>query len=111
MRHDEGINIEVCFFEEIRKGWMKSVAMLAQTSRERPKSAPYLKLNKFRKPLFLQLETTTALKTLKIDEKNFPDSFRNFFEVSSKSHSVEKCKRGDPLGFFEHPFCCKTSKN
>ena len=36
--------------------------------------------------------------------------FRNFFEVSGKSHSAEKCKRGDALGFFEHPFCCKISK-
>ena len=25
-------------------------------------------------------------------------------------HSTEKCKRGDALGFFEHPFCCKISK-
>ena len=33
-----------------------------------------------------------------------------FFEVSGKSHGAEKCKRGDPLGFFEHPFCCKISK-
>ena len=36
--------------------------------------------------------------------------FRNCFEVFGKSHSVEKCKRGDPLGFFEHPFCCKIEK-
>ena len=36
--------------------------------------------------------------------------FRNFFEVSGKSHSAKKCKWGDPLGFFEHPFCCKISK-
>ena len=82
------------------------------TRRERPKSAPYLRLKKTRnrKPLFLQLETTKALKKLKIEKKKFPNFFRNFFEVSGKSHSAEKCKRGDALGFFEHPFCCKISK-
>ena len=62
-------------------------------SREGPKSAPYLRLKKTRKPLFLQLETTKALKKLKIEKKiNF---FEFFFEVSGKSHSAEKCKRGD----------------
>ena len=80
-----------------------------QTSRERPKSAPYLRLKKTRKPPFLQLETTKALKKLKIEKKN-SDFFFDFFEVSGKSHSAEKCKKGDALGFFEHPFCCKISK-
>ena len=81
------------------------------TSRERPKTAPYLRLKKTRKrkPLSLQLETTKALKKLKI-EKNISIFFRSFFEVSGKSHSAEKCKTGDALGFFEHPFCCKISK-
>ena len=41
----------------------------------------------------------------------FPIFFRNFFEVSGKSHSAKKCKRGDPSGFFGHPLCCKISKN
>ena len=82
-----------------------------RTSRERPKSAPYLRLKKTRKrkPLFLQLETTKALKNLET-EKKFRFFFRNFFEVSGKPHSAEKCKKGDALGFFEHPFCCKISK-
>ena len=81
-----------------------------QTSRERPKSAPNLRLKntRKRKPLFLQLETTKALKKLKI-EKQISEFFSNFFEVSGKSHSAEKCK-GGALGFFEHPFCCKISK-
>ena len=35
--------------------------------------------------------------------------FRIFFEVSGKSHSVEKFKRG-PFEIFEHPFCCKTEQ-
>ena len=38
---------------------------LEETSRERPKLAPYLRLKKTRKPLFLQLETTKALKKTK----------------------------------------------
>ena len=84
------------------------------TSREQPKSAPCLRLKKTRerKPLFLQLETTKALKKLKIEKKIFFSEFffQNFFEVSGKSHSAEKYKRGDALGFFEHPFCCKISK-
>ena len=49
-------------------------------SRERPKSAPYLRLKKTRKPLFLQLETTKALKKLKSEKKNF----RIFFDFFSK---------------------------
>ena len=65
-----------------------------ETSRERPKSAPYLRLKKTRKPLFLQLETTKALKKLKIEKKNSEFFFEFFFEVSGKSHSAEKCKRG-----------------
>ena len=90
---------------------MHLLLLRIETSRERPKSAPYLRLKKTRKrkPLFLQLETTKALKKLKI-EKKFRIFFRIFFEVSGKSHSTEKCKRGDALGFFEHPFCCKISK-
>ena len=67
-----------------------------ETSWERPESAPYLRLKKTRKPLFLQLETTKALKKLKFEEKKFP----MFFEVSGKSHSAEKCKRGGPFGIF-----------
>ena len=44
------------------------------------------------------------------NEKMLPKFFSKFFEVSGKSHSAEKCKKGDPLGFFERPFCCKISK-
>ena len=66
------------------------------TSRERPKSAPYLRLKKTRKPLFLQLETTKALKKLKIEKKNF----RFFFEFFSKfpvSRIVPKNVKGGTL--------------
>ena len=72
-----------------------SVISYEVTSRERPKSAPYLRLKKTRKPLFLQLETTKALKKLKIEKKISEYFFEFFFEVSGKSHSAEKCKRGD----------------
>ena len=65
------------------------------------------KAQKTRKPLFLQLETTKALKKLKIENKIFRIFFEIFFEVSGKSHRAEKCKKGDPLEFFEHPFCFK----
>ena len=53
--------------------FMKMSLRLYETSRERPKSAPYLRLKKTRKrkPLFLQLETTKALKELKIEKKKF----------------------------------------
>ena len=53
---------------------------IQKTSRERPKSAPYLRLKKTRKrkPLFLQLETTKALKKLKI-EKKISDFFSKIF--------------------------------
>ena len=47
---------------------------------------------------------------LKMGEKNFRFFSRNYFEVSGKSQKTEKCKKGDALGFFEHPFCCKISK-
>ena len=38
--------------------------------------------------------TTGDNKKLKIEEKKFRIFFRNFFEVSGKSHSAEKCKMG-----------------
>ena len=65
----------------------------SKTSRERPKSAPYLRLKKTRKPLFIQLETTKALKKRKI-EKKIRIFFEFFFEVSGKSHSAENVKGG-----------------
>ena len=69
--------------------WQK----LEKKSRERPKSAPYLRLNNVRKPLFPQLETTKALKKLKSEEKNFP----KFFLKSPVSRIVPKNVNRDPL--------------
>ena len=64
--------------------------LLVQTSRERPKSAPYVRLKKTRKrkPLFLQLETTKALKKLKMEKKN--DFFSKFFLMFPVSRIVPK---------------------
>ena len=45
-----------------------------------------------------------------MEKKIFRILFQFFFEVSGKSHSAQKCKSWDPLGFFEHPFRCKISK-
>ena len=41
-------------------------------------------------------------------EKNFPEIFRNFFEVSGKSHSAEKW--GEPLGFLNVHCVAKYQK-
>ena len=65
--------------------WVKSCAnfvegTLLQTRRERPKSAPYLRLKKRKKNFF---------------GKKHEFLKKNFFQ--KKSHSAEKCKRGDPL--------------
>ena len=74
------------------------VELLSQTSRERLKSVPYLRLKKTRKPLFLQLETTKALKKLKIEKKN-PNFFRNFLKFPV-SHIVPKNVKGGTLWDF-----------
>ena len=61
------------------------IVVWRKTRRERLKSAPYLRLKK-RKTLLL--------------EKNW-NFWKNFF-FQKKSHSAEKCKRGDPSGFIKH---------
>ena len=60
--------------------------------------------------LFLQLETTKALKKLKIEKKNFRIFFSKFFEVSGKSHSAEKCKRGTLWDFLNIHSVAKYQK-
>ena len=50
-----------------------------KTRRERLKSALYLRLKK--------------------RKKNFKKIFFEYFFFQKMSHSAEKCKRGDPLGF------------
>ena len=51
-----------CFPLALSTSVAKMLDNKEKTSRERPKSAPYLRLNKTRKPLFQQLETTKAIK-------------------------------------------------
>ena len=60
---------------------------------------PYLRLNKTRKPFFLQLETK-ALKKLKIEEKIFPNFFSKFFLKSPVSRIVPKNVKGGTLWNF-----------
>ena len=81
--------------DEYRKSKTKEQAVLSYpkvNKPERPKSAPNLRLKKTRKPLFLQLETTKALKNLKIVKKISEFFLNFFFEVSGKSHSAENVK-------------------
>ena len=53
------------------------------------------KAQKDSKTTFLQLETTKALKKLKIEKKKNSEFFlKFFFEVSGKSHSAENVKGG-----------------
>ena len=66
---------------------------LEETRRARLKSALYLRL-KMRKRLFLK-------KKLEIFE---------FFFCQKPSHSVEKCERGDPLGFINIYSAAKYEK-
>ena len=73
-----------------------------ETSRERPKSAPYLRLKNSKKTSKCQVLSSTV-------PKKISKIFLNFFEVSGKSHCTEKCKRG-PLAVFQHPFFCKIGK-
>ena len=75
-----------------------------QTSRERPKSAPYLRLKISKRFSNCQVLSSP------VPEKKVYNVFANFFEVSGKSHCAKKCKRV-PLGVFQHPFFCKIGKN
>ena len=71
----------------------KIIQVHSGTSRERPKSAPYLRLKKTRKPLFLQLQTTKALKKLKIEKKN-SEFFLIFFSKFPVGRIVPKNVKG-----------------
>ena len=75
--------------------------LFLKTSRERPKSAPYLRLKttRKRKPLFLQLETTKALKKLKI-EKKISEFFLEIFLKFPVIRIVPKNVKGGRFGIF-----------
>ena len=70
-----------------------SLRLFEKTRRERLKSALYLRLKK-RKRHFFE-------KKLEIFE---------FFFFQKMSHSAEKCKKGDPLGFINIYFVAKYQK-
>ena len=82
-----------------KQNFQRFRTLFIETSRERPKTAPYLRLNKTRKPLFLQLETTKTLKKLKIEENIFPNFFRIFLK-SPVSRIVPKNVKGGTFGIF-----------
>ena len=77
---------------EILKTSLRTEITEEVTSRERPTSAPYLRLKKTRKPLFLQLETTKALKKLK-SKKEIPIFF-DFFSKFPVSRILPKNVKG-----------------
>ena len=68
-----------------------------RTSRERPKSAPYLRLKNNKRTSKCQVFSSTVPVWGKI-EKKFP-IFLKIFLVSRKSHSAKTCKMG-PFGSF-----------
>ena len=67
-----------------------------RTSRERPKSAPYLRLKNSKR--------TQNKSTL------FYSTRIRIFLKSPVSRIVSKNVKGDPLGVFQHPFFCKIEK-
>ena len=84
----------VCFEENPRKG--KATGQ-NRTSRERPKSALYLRLKNVKGGLFGFCETPAGGKIWK--------------KWIEQCHSVEKCKWGDPLGFVKLQLFWKYEKN
>ena len=77
-----------------------------KTSRERPKSAPHLRLKIEKGGPFGLCETPASCKNeIKLkggpfgDMKKFPQNFFN--EIFEQCHSAEKCKRGDTLRLFD----------
>ena len=67
-----------------------------RTSRDRPKSAPYLRLKNSKRTSICQ--SIGELGTL-LWKKN----------LEKKSHNAEKNWKGGPFGIFQHPFCRKTA--
>ena len=73
-----------------------------ETSRERPKSAPYLRLKSSKRTSKRTLFYSTGMG------KRFP-FFSNFFKVSGKSHSAKKVKEG-PFGIFRTSILLQNRK-
>ena len=77
------------------------------TSRERPKLAPYLRLKTVKNGTLRALSNSGWLQNMKKIvggtlwelENNLQKSVKN--EIFEQCHSAEKCKMGDSLGFFD----------
>ena len=68
-----------------------------RTSRERPKSVPYLRLK-------------NSKRTSKCRSIGELGPFYEKTNFEKKSYNAKKLK-GGPFGIFQHPFCRKISKN
>ena len=83
------------------------------TSRERPKSALYVRLKIVEGgPLgFVKLQLVAKYEKkggpLGNFEKNPKINLKRFLNSVTQSHSAEKCKSGDPLGFFDIHYVVK----
>ena len=79
----------------------------SSTSRERLKSAPYLRLKNSKRTSKCQLFSSTVPAWGKIGKKirTFLKICFEFFLVYGKSHSAEKCKRGHSGSLWTSIFC------
>ena len=82
-------------------------SLLNQTSRDRPKSAPYPRLINSKKTSKCQVFSFTIHENQKFFEKITYS--KNGPSGALKSHNAEKLN--GQFGVFQHPFCRKTSKN
>ena len=95
---------------------ISSLLLQAKTSRERPKSVLYLRLKIVKGGTPRALWNSSWLQNMK---KNWGEPFGDLKKFPKKiiemrflnSHSAEKCKRGDPLGFFDIHCVAKRQKN
>ena len=70
------------------------LAEFGKTSRERPKSVPYLRLKIAKGLQSAKYSLLQYPHEEKVGKIPFFRSFFHFFFVSDKSHSAEKCRKG-----------------
>ena len=90
---------------------MRNYLHISKTSRERPKSAPYLRLKIAKGLQSVKYSLLQYPREEKIEKKS--DFLKTFFRFiwSPVSRIVPKNVKGGPLGVFEHPFFCKIETN